>query len=191
MLDAFHSSLTAQKVINFNRIDLNSEQPPWYDEAVYNYLWNSDLNTSNTDTDSVSESIHYMTQHCQQFNQADLLVIAAPVWNSSVPAILKAWIDLIISPNHTYRFGPNGIEALHNIKRVLWLISSGGPENKVNVDNHFLAIQQSPFGYIGIEDMDVIWADKQEPSLYDDHQQQLESALEKINAYTKQLISNI
>ncbi|MEM7026634.1 MAG: NAD(P)H-dependent oxidoreductase [Pseudomonadota bacterium] len=187
MLQIFIESLATTWLKKLNSIDLYQDPPPWYDESLFNFLWTTDNENDKSDARQRSETISYMLRHSELFNQAELLVIAAPVWNASVPAILKAWIDIIISPNYTYCFGTDGIQPLHRIKRVLWLISSGGAEEKVNANNHFLMVQESPFRYIGIPDSDVIWADRQESALFEDHATRLEQALDKVRHYAKSL----
>ena len=178
MLQAFGNAIPEPGAHHLAQLDLYADPPPWYDEAVYGYLWPTGDEKKDR-AEGNHEAIGYLQRHCREFNQAELLVIAAPVWNQSIPAILKAWIDLIIAPNQTYRFSNDGIEPLHRIRRMVYLISSGGREERVNADNHFLAIHLAPFSYIGIPEIDVIWADGQEPALFEDHTLRLQQAIDK------------
>lgn len=181
MLEAFEKALPQPS----RRLDLGEDPPPYYDENVFRALWQPG---TLTDGNARHPSTEYMRRHCGYLRDCHLLVIAAPVWNISVPAALKAWIDLVIAPGETYRFGPQGIEPLHGIERVLLLISSGGPRDKVNRDDHFLSVVEAPFRYIGINTIDVIWADCQEPSLFDDHDNRLAQALDAVRAYVRDTV---
>lgn len=55
--------------------------------------------------------------------EAEILIISTPMWNFGMPAILKAYFDLIIKPQSTFKIWENGFEWLvHNIKTayVVW-----------------------------------------------------------------------
>lgn len=57
---------------------------------------------------------------------ADMLVIGTPMHNFTVPAALKAWIDLVVRPFHTFASLPNGKAPLLCDKPVFVAIASGG-----------------------------------------------------------------
>ena len=58
--------------------------------------------------------------------EADMLVIGTPMHNFTVPAALKAWIDLVVRPFHTFAPGENGKVGLLPDKPVFIAIASGG-----------------------------------------------------------------
>ena len=43
-----------------------------------------------------------MDAQIEKLNSADVLVLTMPMWNYSVPAIMKAWIDQILLPGKTF-----------------------------------------------------------------------------------------
>lgn len=66
-------------------------------------------------------------QYTKQFQSADLVVIANPLWNLSVPTRLKAWIDTICRAGVTFRYTAEGeAEGLVTDKTVVHLQASGG-----------------------------------------------------------------
>ena len=89
---------------------------------------------------------------------ADTLVIGLPVYNFSVPASLKAWIDLMARPGVTFRYTENGPEGLLTGKRAIIAMASGGVPQGSPADFatpylvHFL-------GFLGITDVEIIAAD--------------------------------
>ncbi len=191
ILQAFLDSVDSSGRHQVQKIDLYDDPPPYYDAAVYDYLWNNTPQDDGAREGRTKASgIDYLLRHCEYLRQTQILVLAVPVWNSSMPAVLKAWIDLIISPQHTYRFGENGIEPLHDIGRLLLLVSSGGGRDKVNAGDHFLSILTGPFKYIGIPEFDVIWADCQEPALFSDHQARLEQACDQARQLALELATS-
>lgn len=66
-------------------------------------------------------------QYTKQFQSADLVVIANPLWNLSVPTRLKAWIDTVCRAGVTFRYTAEGeAEGLVTDKTVVHLQASGG-----------------------------------------------------------------
>lgn len=88
---------------------------------------------------------------------ADLLLLAVPMWNFSVPYVLKHWIDIVTQPTLTFSFSPEaGYRGLVQGKRVAVLYASGG-NYRPGSDNPRPDLQ-SPFvetwlRFIGITDI--------------------------------------
>ncbi|MBJ6364335.1 FMN-dependent NADH-azoreductase [Paenibacillus sp. GCM10012307] len=67
----------------------------------------------------------------EQFIAADKVIVANPVWNFSIPAILKAYIDVISMPGVTFKPSNNGLRGLGGLegtqgkKRVVHIQASG------------------------------------------------------------------
>ena len=57
---------------------------------------------------------------------ADTLVIAAPMYNFTIPTTLKAWIDHIARAGRTFRYTAQGPEGLLKNKKVVVVVSRGG-----------------------------------------------------------------
>lgn len=61
-----------------------------------------------------------------EFMVADIVVLGVPMYNWSIPTQLKAWIDIIVVPGKTFRYGPQGPEeGLVGNKRVIVAITRG------------------------------------------------------------------
>jgi FMN-dependent NADH-azoreductase len=54
----------------------------------------------------------------EEVEAADVIVIAAPMYNFSIPSTLKAWIDHITRAGRTFRYGAGGAEGLLKGKEV-------------------------------------------------------------------------
>src|ERR1700757_4371924 len=61
-----------------------------------------------------------------EFLEADIVVMGAPMYNFGIPSQLKAWIDRIAVAGKTFRYGATGPEGLAGGKRVVVAISRGG-----------------------------------------------------------------
>ncbi len=62
----------------------------------------------------------------EQFLQAQVLVIGAPIYNFSIPSQLKAWIDRITVAGKTFRYTASGPEGLAGGKEVIVAMARGG-----------------------------------------------------------------
>lgn len=94
----------------------------------------------------------------QELRAADTLVIGVPVYNFSVPASLKAWIDLVSRQGETFRYTENGPEGLLTGKRAILALASGG--TPAGSDWDFASTYMRHFlGFIGITDVTLVAAD--------------------------------
>ena len=95
----------------------------------------------------------------EEVRAADVLVIGLPVYNFTVPAALKAWIDQVARAGVTFRYTEDGPVGLLEGKRAILAVASGGTEVGSAVDfatpymRHFL-------GFIGIEDVEIVASDR-------------------------------
>src|SRR3546814_11324901 len=53
----------------------------------------------------------------QQFLDADIVVIGAPIYNFSIPSTLKAWIDRLAVARRTFRYNEDGPARMAGDKR--------------------------------------------------------------------------
>ncbi|WP_066675148.1 FMN-dependent NADH-azoreductase [Clostridium septicum] len=73
------------------------------------------------------EEVHKIVKLTDQFKEADMYVIAAPMWSLSFPAPLKEYIDCIVMDGKTISIKENKIEGLLNDKpRGMVYIQSSG-----------------------------------------------------------------
>lgn len=94
----------------------------------------------------------------QQFLDADVVVLGAPMYNFSIPSTLKAWIDRIAVAGRTFRYTAEGPEGLAKGKRVIVASARGGLHEGAPSDF------QEPYlrfllGFLGITDLEFIRAE--------------------------------
>ena len=64
----------------------------------------------------------------RSFNQADYLLIGAPYWDLSFPAVLKTYIENIFVRNLNFRYTPEGEPlGLAHGKKAVYITTSGSP----------------------------------------------------------------
>lgn len=96
-----------------------------------------------------------------EFLASDVLVIAAPMYNFSVPTQLKAWVDRIAQAGKTFRYTANGPEGLAGGKRVIVVSTRGGiystgPAAAMDFQEGYL---KTVLGFLGITDVTIIRAE--------------------------------
>ena len=88
----------------------------------------------------------------------DTLIIAAPVYNFSIPAALKAWIDQVARAGETFRYTENGPEGLLKGKTAYLVVASGGTPVGSGWD-HATPYLRHVLGFMGITDVRIVAAD--------------------------------
>ena len=64
----------------------------------------------------------------RQFSRADIIVIAAPYWDLSFPAILKAYFEQVNVVGLTFEYTEEGFpRSLCRAKRLIYVTTAGGP----------------------------------------------------------------
>jgi FMN-dependent NADH-azoreductase len=97
-----------------------------------------------------------------EFLAADIVVIGAPMYNFTLPSQLKAWIDRIVFPGKTFRYGDGGVVSLAGEKRVIIAISRGGfygAETPQAAAEHLETYLRTMFGFIGVANPEIIIAE--------------------------------
>ncbi len=93
-----------------------------------------------------------------EINDADTLVIGAPIYNFSVPAVLKAWIDQVCRVGLTFKYTENGPVGLLSGKRAIVVLASGGTQVGSAID-YASGYLKHILGFIGITDVTILAAD--------------------------------
>ena len=95
----------------------------------------------------------------EEIRAADVLVIGLPVYNFTVPAALKAWIDQVARKGVTFRYTENGPEGLLENKRAILAVASGGTEVGSPLD-FATPYMRHILGFIGIGDVQIVASDR-------------------------------
>jgi len=99
---------------------------------------------------------------------ADVLVLAAPMWNLSIPASLKAWIDMIVREGRTFAFTAGGVAPLVPPGKRVFVFSArggaypaGSPMSALDFQEPYL---RAILGIIGLTQIEFISAECQSES---------------------------
>jgi len=94
-----------------------------------------------------------------ELRAADLLVIGTPVYNFSLPPVLKAWIDQVCRARETFAYSESGPRGLLDDRKTFLVIASGG--SAVGSPTEFLSpYLRHVLAFVGIHDVEIIAADQ-------------------------------
>jgi FMN-dependent NADH-azoreductase len=123
-------------------------------------MWiNANFTPADARTDAQRATLALSDALVEELKAADTLVIGAPVYNFSVPAALKAWIDLIARAGLTFQYTENGPKGLLKGKRAIIAVASGGTEVGSEID-FATGYLRHIMGFVGITDVQIIAADR-------------------------------
>lgn len=91
----------------------------------------------------------------KQLKEADIIVIALPIYNFGIPASLKGWIDYVARAGETFSYIDNAPAGLLTNKKVYLSIASGGvfseePMKSYDFTEPYL---RAILGFIGLTDL--------------------------------------
>jgi len=70
----------------------------------------------------------YMLKYAKQFAAADIIVIAAPYWDLSFPAMVKNYLESVTVQGVTFYYNEEGIpQGLCKAQKVYYVMTAGGP----------------------------------------------------------------
>ena len=120
-----------------------------------------------------------------ELQAADDIVIATPIYNFSVPAALKAWIDLICRDKITFVYENNSSRGLLSNKRATVIVTSGGTLADRDIDFTTSYIQHI-LGFIGVNDVTMIDV----TGLSNNRSKVIDDARQEINAVSTRQLAN-
>lgn len=167
--------------------DLYANPPPYYDYATYRYFWYPLFKRTFAPSAEERAAARYGLEQAARFKAADVLVLTAPMWAFGMPAILKAWFDQALIPGVTFSMGPGGVKGLHRIRKVVLLASSGGAFEAGDPRDGLRAGIQSILGFVGITDIEVVWAEGQNPFFFRDSALRKRRALDEAAALGRRI----
>ena len=155
-----------------------------YSLPQVNTSWIEANNTPSDDqTDEHKKTLALSDTLVAEIEAADTLIIGVALYNFSITASLKLWIDLVCRARKTFAYVDGSPKGLMTGKKAIICFASGGTPFESNIDfasgylRHIL-------GFIGITDVTFISADKH---FMDD--QSLINANAAVDTLTNQLLT--
>jgi FMN-dependent NADH-azoreductase len=123
---------------------------------------------------------HPVLKFAFQFIEADKYVVAEPIWNLGLPAILKAYIDYVAVGGITFVYTEKGPVGLCQNKKAVNIITRGGdyssePMGSLEMADKYL---RNIFRFMGITDFTTLATDRLD-IVTEDTTKLLKDAIEK------------
>jgi FMN-dependent NADH-azoreductase len=135
------------------------ERFPYLDEAAIDALFTPAAER----TAAQKLALAFSDQLVDELLAADVVVLGAPMWNLSIPASLKAWIDLIVREGRTFAFTAQGVVPLVPPGKPVYVFSARGGAYPAGTPIHDFD-QQEPYlrrilGVVGLTRIEFICAE--------------------------------
>lgn len=109
-------------------------------------------------TDTEKRKIGRINELTEQFMEADKYIFVTPLWNLSIPPMMKAYIDTFLIAGKTFKYTENGPVGLLEGKKAVHIQAAGGiysqgPAKDVEHGNSYI---KTVLGFIGITDNESI-----------------------------------
>jgi len=120
-LESYRQSHQDEEIIELN---LFKEELPYLGADMINGQFKLARGLEVTAAENkAAETANY---YLEQFVRADKIVIAFPLWNFTVPAVLHTYFDYLNQAGKTFKYTPEGPVGLLGDKKVMLLNARGG-----------------------------------------------------------------
>lgn len=113
-------------------------------------------------TPELAAAIQISDELIDEFLAADRYVFGIPMYNLSIPANFKAYLDQIVRVGRTFSVDETGYKGLVHHKKMTIIMAQGGtypegsPTHAYDLQTPYLRLI---FGFIGITDIEFVYAD--------------------------------
>ncbi|PCI33922.1 MAG: FMN-dependent NADH-azoreductase [Alphaproteobacteria bacterium] len=127
---------------------------PFVDEA-----WvTANFTAADDRTDAQKQTLALSDTLVQELFNTDIIIIGVPIYNFSMPAVLKAWVDMVARAQVTFHYTENGPAGLLKNKKAYLVVASGG--TTIGSDIEFATgYLKHILSFMGITDVEIIKAD--------------------------------
>jgi FMN-dependent NADH-azoreductase len=176
---SFFASVISQKeTAKITNVDLTQEAPAPYTTEEFRNFWYPVLIDGYVPTKEEEAAAAYAREQAELLQGAEILVLTMPMWNYSMPAMMKSWLDHVLAPGLLYEVTPQGNVPKHTLKKLVLLVSSHDVFAEGDPRDGLSPAIESSFEDIGVSDISVIWADGQNPKRHVDFESRKQIAVE-------------
>jgi FMN-dependent NADH-azoreductase len=137
--------------------DIGREPPPFLSEAWVEGAFTS----SDQHSDAAREAMRISNLYVDELLVADEIVITTPIYNLSLPAALKAWIDQVVRAGRTFEVNDGNFKGLAQGKRAIVIVASGGDYRLTSAGGAYNFLEpylRAVLGFIGITTVEFVYA---------------------------------
>lgn len=140
-------------------LDVYKEEIPMIDEIVFSGWGKLRTGVEFTQlTEPEQKQVGKIAQLTEQFKSADKYIFVTPMWNLSLPPMMKAYIDTFMIAGETFKYTEKGPIGMLNDKKALHIQASGGiysegPAREMDFSSKYM---KAALGFVGITDVTTI-----------------------------------
>ncbi|GIO15684.1 FMN-dependent NADH-azoreductase 2 [Cohnella xylanilytica] len=158
-IEAYREANPTDEVVH---LDMYKENIPPFDADVLRG-WAKLRSGSALDqlSDAERSKVTRLEEIVDQYVAADKYVYVSPMWNFSIPPVLKAYTDATSIPGKTFKYTSDGPVGLLPGKKALHIQASGsvyseGPLASIEMGYSYL---KKVLGFYGIQSIEAIWVE--------------------------------
>ena len=117
------------------------------------FLQEEDINSLHKE-ELLQDKDHPSFKYAHQLLEIDKIIIAAPFWNLSFPAILKTYLDSVIVGGITFKYTAEGPKGQCHGKKAIHFVTRGGAYSEEPLSAYELGDRylRTVFAFVGITD---------------------------------------
>lgn len=153
-IDSYQELHPRDEIVHLN---LYEADIPYLDTDVFNGWEKLRSGTLFTELSSIERSkVGRLAELGGQFLLADKYVFVTPMWNFSIPAIMKTYIDAVTVSGKTFKYSKEGSIGLLTGKKALHIQARGdmyseGPDTDKEMGHRYLEVMMNFFGISSFE----------------------------------------
>lgn len=134
-------------------LDLFAENLPYYGNDLLTAMFKAGRGMELTAEEKKGAEL--VNKYLNQFADADKVMIAFPMWNFTVPAVLHTYVDYLSQAGKTFKYTAEGPVGLMGDKKVALLSARGGvysegPMAEIELANRYV---RTVLGFWGISNI--------------------------------------
>lgn len=149
-LDSYKESHPQDEIVE---LDLFKENLPYYDNDKISGMYK--LANGYELTNEEKEATNLVNKYLDQFISADKVVIAFPLWNFTIPAVLHTYIDYLCQSGKTFRYSKEGPIGLLPDKKVA-LLHARGSLYPPGSSEAAISLLNGILGFWGVKDINTV-----------------------------------
>jgi FMN-dependent NADH-azoreductase len=132
--------------------DLDAAPVPHLSSATLGGIGRGEMSEGSAATRVLSDAM------IAELQEADMLVIGAPMYNFGIPSTLKSWFDHVLRAGVTFQYGADGPKGLVRPKPVVVVEARGGfySEGPASVMDAQEPHLKGMLGFMGLSDVEFV-----------------------------------
>ncbi len=188
VLDAFIDEV---KGSDLEVLDLAQDAPDMFlEENLQAYIQRNYLGQELTSEQKTS--LAKMDRMTQQIMSADIVAVAYPMYNFSMPSVVKAWFDSVLLKGKTWDKKDGKYFGLMNGKKALAIVTAGGfyKDGTNSAREHALSLSKVEFEFMGFSTIHGVLAEGMNANK-DTQSENLKKSIDEVKAIARQFYGDL